>query len=43
MTEHDIAVTEDPDFLLAALERADEAVVIVDRDLHVSLSTRRPN
>src|SRR4051812_1644003 len=36
MTERDYAVTETPDFLLAALERANEAVVIVDRDSHVS-------
>jgi diguanylate cyclase (GGDEF)-like protein/PAS domain S-box-containing protein len=37
MTEHDIAaVTETPDFLLAALERADQAVVIVDRNSHIS-------
>ena len=36
MSERDTAAVETPDFLLAALERASEAVVIVDRDLHVS-------
>src|SRR4051812_4258200 len=36
MSERDTAAVETPDFLLAALERAHEAVVIVDRDLHVS-------
>ena len=36
MSERDIAAVETPDFLLAALERASEAVVIVDRDLCVS-------
>jgi PAS domain S-box-containing protein len=36
MRTHDYPVVETPDFLLAALERADDAVVIVDRDLHVS-------
>jgi len=35
MSERDTRVVETPDFLLAALERADEAVVIFDRDLHV--------
>ena len=33
---HDYPLAETPDFLLAALERANDAVVIVDRDLHVS-------
>ena len=32
MNERDTAAVETPDFLLAALERAHEAVVIVDRD-----------
>ena len=36
MRAHDTAVVETPDFLLAALERANEAVVIADRDLRVS-------
>ena len=36
MSERDIPAVETPDFLLAALERANDAVVIVDRDLHVS-------
>ncbi|WMT75766.1 EAL domain-containing protein [Bradyrhizobium sp. Ash2021] len=36
MLEHDCPVIEDPDFLLAALERANDAVVIVDSDLRVS-------
>lgn len=36
MSERDTQAGETPDFLLAALERAHEAVVIVDRDLHVS-------
>src|ERR1700716_2306343 len=36
MSERETAAGETPDFLLAALERAHEAVVIVDRDLHVS-------
>jgi len=36
MSERDTPVVESPDFLLAALERASDAVVIVDRDLHVS-------
>ena len=40
MSEHDTAVVETPDFLLAALERAGDAVVIVDRDLHVSYLQR---
>jgi diguanylate cyclase (GGDEF)-like protein/PAS domain S-box-containing protein len=36
MRASDDPVVETPDFLLAALERANEAVVIVDRDLHVT-------
>lgn len=36
MHTHDTPLAETPDFLLAALERANDAVVIVDRDLHVS-------
>src|SRR6267378_3311533 len=36
MNERDTPAVETPDFLLAALERAHEAVVIVDRDLQVS-------
>src|SRR5258708_2720947 len=36
MRAHDYTVVESPDVLLAALERANEAVVIVDSDLHVS-------
>jgi PAS domain S-box-containing protein len=36
MRAHDDPVVETPDFLLAALERANEAVVIVDRDLRVT-------
>jgi diguanylate cyclase (GGDEF)-like protein/PAS domain S-box-containing protein len=36
MRAHDRPVVETPDLLLAALERADDAVVIVDGDLHVS-------
>jgi PAS domain S-box-containing protein len=36
MPASDTAVSEDPDILLAAIERAGEAVVIVDRDHHVS-------
>ena len=36
MSERDTPAIETPDFLLAALERANEAVVIVDRDLRVS-------
>jgi diguanylate cyclase (GGDEF)-like protein/PAS domain S-box-containing protein len=36
MRAHDCPVVETPDFLLAALERATEAVVIVDHDLRVS-------
>ena len=35
MRAHDYPAVETPDFLLAALERANEAVVIVDGDLHV--------
>jgi diguanylate cyclase (GGDEF)-like protein/PAS domain S-box-containing protein len=36
MRAHDRPVVETPDLLLAALERANDAVVIVDGDLHVS-------
>jgi diguanylate cyclase (GGDEF)-like protein/PAS domain S-box-containing protein len=36
MSETDTVKAETPDFLLAALERAGEAVVIVDHDLHIS-------
>src|ERR1700691_6410658 len=36
MRAHDRPVVETPDLLLAALERATDAVVIVDGDLHVS-------
>jgi hypothetical protein len=36
MRAHDDPVVETPDFLLAALERANEAMVIVDRDLRVT-------
>ena len=36
MRAHDTPVVETPDFLLAALERANEAVVIADGDLRVS-------
>jgi len=36
MHAHDAPVVETPDFLLAALERANEAVVIADGDLRVS-------
>ena len=36
MSESDCAAAETPDFLLAVLERANDAVVIVDRDRHVS-------
>lgn len=36
MRAHDCPVIETPDFLLAALERANDGVVIVDSDLHVS-------
>jgi PAS domain S-box-containing protein len=36
MRAHDTSVAETPDFLLAALERANEAVVIADGDLRVS-------
>jgi diguanylate cyclase (GGDEF)-like protein/PAS domain S-box-containing protein len=36
MNERDTPVVETPDFLLAALERANDAVVIVDRDHHIS-------
>ncbi|MGB9115241.1 EAL domain-containing protein [Bradyrhizobium sp.] len=36
MRAHDSPVVESPDFLLAALERANDAVVIVDGDLRVS-------
>jgi diguanylate cyclase (GGDEF)-like protein/PAS domain S-box-containing protein len=36
MRARDCPVVETPDFLLAALERANDAVVIVDGDLHVS-------
>lgn len=36
MRTHDYPVVEAPDFRLAALERASDAVVIVDCDLHVS-------
>jgi PAS domain S-box-containing protein len=36
MRAYDGPVVETPDFLLAALERANEAVVIVDRDLRVT-------
>src|SRR3982074_189306 len=35
MRAHDSPAVETPDFLLAALERANDAVVIVDGDLHV--------
>ena len=35
MRTHDSPAVETPDFLLAALERANDAVVIVDSDLHV--------
>jgi hypothetical protein len=36
MRTHDTAVVETPDCLLAALELANEAVVIADGDLRVS-------
>ena len=36
MSTRDYPMAETPDFLLAALERATDAVVIVDRDLRVS-------
>ena len=36
MSTHDYPLVETPEFLLAALERASDAVVIVDRDLRVS-------
>jgi diguanylate cyclase (GGDEF)-like protein/PAS domain S-box-containing protein len=36
MLTHDGAMVEAPDVLLAALERANDALVIVDSDLHVS-------
>ena len=36
MRAHDTPMVETPDFLLAALERANEAVVIADGDLRVS-------
>ena len=36
MDTRDYPVVESPDFLLAALERANDAVVIVDADLRVS-------
>ncbi|QWG21433.1 EAL domain-containing protein [Bradyrhizobium sediminis] len=36
MRTRDCPVVETPDFLLAALERANDAVVIIDSDLHVS-------
>jgi diguanylate cyclase (GGDEF)-like protein/PAS domain S-box-containing protein len=36
MRAHDYPAVEAPDFLLEALERANDAVVIVDGDLHVS-------
>ena len=36
MRAHDYPVVETPDFRLAALERANDGVVIVDGDLHVS-------
>jgi PAS domain S-box-containing protein len=36
MRTRDCPVVETPDFLLAALEQANDAVVIVDSDLHVS-------
>ncbi|MDB5514569.1 MAG: hypothetical protein JWQ17_1327, partial [Tardiphaga sp.] len=36
MHAHDSPAVETPDFLLAVLERANDAVVIVDGDLHVS-------
>ena len=36
MRAHDCPVVETSDFLLAALERATEAVVIVDHELRVS-------
>jgi diguanylate cyclase (GGDEF)-like protein/PAS domain S-box-containing protein len=35
MRAHDYPAVENPDFLLAALEQANDAVVIVDGDLHV--------
>ena len=41
MSEHDTPVVETPDFVLAALERAGDAVVIVDRDSQVSYLQRR--
>ena len=37
MSERDTAAVETPDFLLAALERADEAVVIVDSNLQFGI------
>jgi diguanylate cyclase (GGDEF)-like protein/PAS domain S-box-containing protein len=36
MRVHDCSSVETPDFLVAALERANDAVLIVDRDLRVS-------
>jgi diguanylate cyclase (GGDEF)-like protein/PAS domain S-box-containing protein len=36
MRAHDCPVIETPDFLLAVLERANDGVVILDSDLHVS-------
>src|SRR5260370_27813903 len=42
MRAHDDPVVETPDFLLAALERANEAVVIVDRDLRVTHFNEAP-
>src|SRR5258708_8481113 len=36
MLEHDCPVVDAPEFLLAALERANDAVVIIDGDLRVS-------
>ena len=36
MRAHDYPVAETPDLLLAAFERANDAVVIVDSDLHVT-------
>ena len=36
MRAHDYPVVETPDFMLAALERANDGVVIVDSNLHVS-------
>jgi PAS domain S-box-containing protein len=36
MHTRDYPVVEAPDFLLAALERANDAMVIVDSNLHVS-------